>query len=425
MKDNGTDIWPTPMTTTAGFRNFDAEVILNNEDLTKPQNKRNVNGQDNNDIIMLPERLFPDPMDQEFDDKWTFENDDEQFDPIETLLVHEPKSLHNHFSKVTAATSVKNVMTVNVINMDLQKRKVMAHDMDITVSNMIKRKKLEIWKDELEDWLIGILRLPSQNTAPTDCNIVQHSITIQILNEKQARQGLFVSERPNRYTAVNTDNQDRTLLPSKTIIRTTDEKNVFDALTRGTLSPWNLLTAWKGGNNLLFYTTDFDLVIHPEPLEMSLFKSFCSAMVVKDHGSTKGVILGILGNPEHYNDGTTILDTLSKRHELSDKSTFDQRTHPTSHKSEQLLGFTLTTKMALRPQKNGTMKQITKQVGLFKKSKKPSIFRNLHPEFSNHWKSCLTFHASILSTFKKDVLRMENDVDDSQKSILTTGNITI
>src|SRR5271168_9086 len=82
MKDNGTDIWPTPTTTTAGFRNFDAEFIQNNEDLMKPQNKRNINGQGNNDIIMLPERLFPDSMDQEFDDKWTFENDDEQFDPI-------------------------------------------------------------------------------------------------------------------------------------------------------------------------------------------------------------------------------------------------------------------------------------------------------------------------------------------------------
>src|SRR5271168_924789 len=169
MKDNGTDIWPTPTTTTAGFRNFDAEFIQNNEDLTKPQNKRNANGQGNNDIIMLPERLFPDSMDQEFDDKWTFENDDEQFDPIKTLLVHEPKSLHNHFSKVTMATSVNDVIAVNVMNMNLQKWIMMAQDMNITVSNMIKRKKLEIWKDELEDSLIGILRLPSQNTAPIDC----------------------------------------------------------------------------------------------------------------------------------------------------------------------------------------------------------------------------------------------------------------
>src|SRR5271168_3777408 len=131
---------PTPTTTkevksVLGFESFDKEFTQNNEDLTKPQNKRNVNGWDNNNIIMLPERLFPDLLDHEFNDKRTFENDDEQFDPIKTLLVHEPKSLHNHFSKVTAATSVNDVMTVNVMNMDLQKRKVMARDMDITVDN--------------------------------------------------------------------------------------------------------------------------------------------------------------------------------------------------------------------------------------------------------------------------------------------------
>ena len=170
----------------------------------------------------------------------------------------------------------------------------------------------------------------------------------------------------------------------------------------------------------------------------------------------RGVILRI---SEPYNDGTTtiLLSTSRKRYELSDKSISDQRTHSVLHKSEQLLGFKLTTNTAHYPWKNGTTehinsetwkiffptlkynkkphithksaqqklkKQIPKQEGLFKNSQKPSIFRNYHPELSNHWKSHLTFHASILPTYKKnDVLnkslRMEDDIDNSRKSIST------
>src|ERR1700678_1013719 len=66
--------------------------------------------------------------------------------------------------------------------------------------------------------------------------------------------------------------------------------------------------------------------------------------------------------------------------------------------------------------------RMSKQEGLVEKPKKPSIFRNYHSELSNHWKSYPTFHASILSTSKKnDVLNkslhMEDDTDDSGKSI--------
>ena len=64
-----------------------------------------------------------------------FENCNEQFDPIKTLLVHGLKTLHNHFSKVTVATSVNDVITVNVMDMDLQKRIAMAQDMDIKVDD--------------------------------------------------------------------------------------------------------------------------------------------------------------------------------------------------------------------------------------------------------------------------------------------------
>ena len=124
MKLNGIAEWPTPTTTNEvkfflGFRNFDKEFTQNDEDLMKSQNKQN--GQDNNDIIMLPEGLFPDLLDQESNDRQTFEKDGEQFDPIKTLSVHGLKTLPNHFLKVAMATSVNNVITVNVMNMDLQK----------------------------------------------------------------------------------------------------------------------------------------------------------------------------------------------------------------------------------------------------------------------------------------------------------------
>src|ERR1700678_3675140 len=98
-------------------------------------------------MIMLP-GLFLNLLDREF-------NDDEQSDLIKTLSVHGLKTLHNHFSKVTVATSVNDVITVNVMDMDLQKRITMAHDMDITVDNtmnVLLGKRPNIWKDELKDW---------------------------------------------------------------------------------------------------------------------------------------------------------------------------------------------------------------------------------------------------------------------------------
>ena len=77
--------------------------------------------QDNDDLIMLPEGLFLNLLDHELNNERTFENDDEQSDPIKSLSVHGLKSLRNHFSKVTTATSVNDVTTVNVMDMDLQK----------------------------------------------------------------------------------------------------------------------------------------------------------------------------------------------------------------------------------------------------------------------------------------------------------------
>ena len=77
--------------------------------------------QDNENMIMLPEGIFLNLLDHEFDDERTFENNDEQSDLIKSLSVHGLKSLCNHCSKVTAATSVNDVTTVNVMDMDLQK----------------------------------------------------------------------------------------------------------------------------------------------------------------------------------------------------------------------------------------------------------------------------------------------------------------
>src|ERR1700678_4824620 len=230
-------------------------------------------------------------------------------------------------------------------------------------------------------------------------------------------------------------------------------QNVFDMPMGGMLLSWNLQTTWRRRNNLLFCIMAFNFGITPGPLLMDLLKSLTSEMVMEDHGSTRGVILGI---SEPYNDGTTtiLLGNLSKQYELSDKLISDRRTHSVLHKSEQLLGFKLTTNTAHYPWKNGTTehinseiwklffptliyskkshttrestqqkskKQMLKQEGLLKKSKKPSIFRNYHPELLNHWKNYLT---SILSTYKKhddlhNSQHMKDDINDSRKSTST------
>src|ERR1700678_1400469 len=456
MKLNGIAEWPTPTTTMKevksflGFRNFDKEFTQNEEDLTKSKNKRKEKGQDNCDIIMLPERLFPDLLDQELDDEWTFRNNDEP----------------NHFSKDTVATSVNNVIAVNVTTMDPQKWITMAQIVNNMINSLSGRGP-NIWKDIFEDWRIWILQLPNKNTALTNHSILRHSKPIQILNGKQARQSLFWLEQPDQYMTENADNQNKTLLPSKTTIKTVDEEayrsiedespvqNVFDTPKIGMLLPWNLRTSWKRKDDLLFYIEAFS--IPPEPLLLNQLKPLGVGTVVEDHGSTEGVISRIPEISEPYRGKTTTipLGTLNKRYELSDKSTFNQRTHFVLHKYEQLPGLKLIAYTAHYPWKNGTAEHInseigksflptliyntksrttrestqqkwkqrmSKQEGLCKKSNKPSIFRNYHPELSNHWKSSPTFHVPILSTSKKNdvlnkFLHMEDDTDDSGKSI--------
>src|ERR1700678_2243238 len=108
-------------------------------------------------MTMLPEDSFPNSLNHRFGDEQTFVINDEQSDPIKSLSVHGLKTLHNHFSKVATATSVNDVITVNVMNMDLQKWITMAQDMDTTVNdtiNILSGKKPNIQKDILEDWFI-------------------------------------------------------------------------------------------------------------------------------------------------------------------------------------------------------------------------------------------------------------------------------
>src|ERR1700678_153198 len=443
MKLYGIDIWPTPTTTEEGLGKF----TQNDEDLMNTQSKQNKEEQDDRDIIVLPERLFSDLLDQEFDDKRTFEHDDEQFDPIKTLSVHEP--LHNQFSKVAAATSVNDVMTVKVIDMDLQKQKAMALHRDTTINDVIDTllgKKPDLRKDKSKNRRIWIPR-PPKNTTLTNLGTLQKSKTIQILNEKQARQSLFLSGQPDQYLVESTDDQDKILLPGETIIKTVGEKvyrsiteeyyrgipaqNIFDAPTRGILLPCNLRTTWIGENNLLFHIAAFNVGIHPGPLLINLLQPLTSGMVVEDHEPTEGVILGFLET--YTNRTTTVLCSLNKLYGLPDKSTSNQRLQVVSHKSER--SIELTTNPTHYPEKNGipertdpkicklffpileynkkpytthksaqpeSNKQIPRRERFSEESKKSSTFRNLRPELLNNWRIHSVIHTSLPSSYKEN-----------------------
>ena len=230
----------------------------------------------------------------------------------------------------------------------------------------------------------------------------------------------------------------------------------------GILLPWNPRTPQRRRNNLLFYTETFSFGIHPGHLSLDLLKSLGSRMVMENHRSTKGVILRI---SEPYNDGTT---------EIPDKSISDRKPRFASHKFKRPFGFKSTTKTAHYPWKNRTTewmnsetwkifsptlehlsrirtntearktfqkvketfypqksnKLTQKRERFSEESKKPSIFRNYHPELLNNWKSYPTFHASIPSTYRKhNVLNnsqhMKDDINETRKSTLTIWRITV
>src|SRR6202522_4489129 len=193
--------------------------------------------------------------------------------------------LFTRIAKYQLRAAATLVMTVKVIDMDLQKQKAKAQHRDITINDVIDTllvKKPDLWKDKSKNRRIWIPR-PPKNTTLTNRSTLQQSKTIQILNGKQARQSLFLSGQPDRYLAESTDNQDKILLPGETIIKTVAQ-NIFDAPTRGILLPWNLQTSWIGENNLLFYIAAFNVGIHPGPLLIDLLQPLTSG--VEDHEPT-------------------------------------------------------------------------------------------------------------------------------------------
>src|ERR1700678_1392 len=178
-KLNGIDIWPTPAMTTEvksflRFGNVDKGFIQDNWTLTEPLENLfeedeifldKKNNQDDEDEIMSPVGSFSQLLDPECSNERTLENDDEQSDPIKSLSVHGLKTLRNHhFSKVTAATSVNDVIAVNVTNMDPRKRITMARIVNYMI-NSLSGKGPNIWEDIFEDWLIWTPQLPNKNTA--------------------------------------------------------------------------------------------------------------------------------------------------------------------------------------------------------------------------------------------------------------------
>src|ERR1700678_3613648 len=264
-KGVGIDEWPTPTTTKRvksflGFENFDTEFTQNDEDLIKPHNKQDENEQDNRDMVKLPERSSPDLLDHEFDDERAFEIDDEQFDPIKTLSVREPKTLHNHFLKVAVATSVNDVITDDDMNMDLQKWLTMAQDMNMIVNhtiNILLGRRPNIWKDTLKDWLSWTRQLPNGNTAVTTRNTLCHYTEEGTTNQS-------IGEDDQKTLMLNIFCSPMILLPQN--------PQVEDTLREDSLS----------------YNERY-----PESRIINLLRSiaFNFGMVVEDHQSSKGVIL--------------------------------------------------------------------------------------------------------------------------------------
>ena len=114
---------------------------------------------------------------EKFNDERTFEIDDEQSDPIKSLSVHGLKTLHKHFSKVTAATPVNDIIAVNVMNTNPQKWIMMAQDMDITVNDA---ENILLGKRESERWVKRLACLDTTITEQEYCiDRPQHSPVFQ------------------------------------------------------------------------------------------------------------------------------------------------------------------------------------------------------------------------------------------------------
>src|ERR1700678_2098087 len=94
--------------------------------------------QDNEDMVLLPENLFINLLEHNMTNPTRIlainntDNEDDDPDAIKSLSIHGLKTLRNHFSNNTAAFSVNDI-TINVMDMDLQRRITTAQDMDIPV----------------------------------------------------------------------------------------------------------------------------------------------------------------------------------------------------------------------------------------------------------------------------------------------------
>src|SRR5271168_3827569 len=119
----------------------------------------------------------------------------------------------------------------------------------------IIRKETRHMERQIEELANLDTTITNKNTALTNHSTLRHSKTIQILNGKQARRSLFLSEQPDRYMAESADNQDKYILIKKENNRGIPVQNIFDAPTKGILLPWNLQMSWKKENNLLFETS--------------------------------------------------------------------------------------------------------------------------------------------------------------------------
>src|SRR6202522_1675897 len=239
-------------------------------------------------MVKLPERSSPDLLDHEFDDERAFEIDDEQLDPIKTLSVREPETLHNHFSKVPTATSVNDVITVNNMNMDLQKWLTMAQDMNMIVNhtiNILLGRRPNIWKATLKDWLTRTPQLPNRNTAVTTRNILCHYTEEGTTNQS-------IEEEDDQKTLVlNIFCTPMILLPRNPQLKDTLREDSLSCDER-----------------------------YPESRIINLLRSiaFNFGMVVVDHRSSRGVILGFTTQQK------------DKRYGPLDKVTFDRQRQITS-----------------------------------------------------------------------------------------------
>ena len=318
----------------------------------------------NKEMIMLPEGLFLNLLDRELNDERTFENNDKQSDPIKSLSVHGLKSLRNHFSKVTAATSVNDVTTVNVMDMDLQKRIAMAHDMDINVDdtmNVLLGKRPNIWKDELKDWRLekldegNVLFFKGRNYVPKDDELRRDILRMFHDHETAGHPGELetynsVAEYywwPGLRSFVKNYVKGCGICQQFKIDRNPSHPSYLPIPGAHTTRPF--------ANCSMDFITD---------LPMS--DGYDSVLVVVDQGLSKGVILCPCTKTITSDDtAQLLLDNLYKRFGLPDKIISDrgpQFAAKAFRELLKLLGITSSLSTAYHPQSDGATERVNQEI---------------------------------------------------------------